>query len=75
MTRQTRQGLGGCRGSVLGAHDPDRRGVCYWCGERVEPPVPAPPSYPRSELSESYAYFYDPDEATERYLIGRGEGS
>lgn len=50
-----------CRGSVIGTHDPDRTGHCRWCRQRVERPVPMPDRLPRSELTEAYAYHYDPD--------------
>ena len=60
-----------CPGSVMGSHDIDRHGFCYWCLRRVAAPVPAPTSYPVSELTEAYEYFYNPDEQPEIYVTGR----
>jgi hypothetical protein len=48
-------------GAIL--HGPaDGRGRCPWCGNQVDNPLPAPRRYPRSELSDAYAYVYDPDD-------------
>lgn len=52
---------GMCSGSVIGAHSSDRSGRCVWCARQVEGPMPAPAGYARSDLTEAYDYFYDPD--------------
>ena len=44
------------------SHGPaDARGRCPWCRCKVTSVMPAPRAYPRSELSEAYEEFYDPD--------------
>lgn len=44
-------------------HGPaDVAGRCPWCGIKYTSTMPVPRRYPRSELSEAYAYVYDPDE-------------
>lgn len=60
-----------CPGSLTLTHDTDRNGRCYWCNRLVDAPVPAPTSYPVSELTEAYEYFYLPDEQPEIYVTGR----
>jgi hypothetical protein len=59
-------------------HGPaDGKGRCPWCGNKVTSALPAPRSYPRSDLSEAYEEHYDPDhgalgalELTRRRLAG-----
>lgn len=46
-------------------HGPlDVYGRCPWCRNKVDRAWPAPVRYARSELSEAYAYAYDPDEGS-----------
>jgi hypothetical protein len=47
---------------------PDSAGRCPWCRNQIETTQPAPRAYPRSELSEAYAYVYDPDEGAKGRL-------
>jgi hypothetical protein len=53
-----------CPDGALVHGPPDGAGRCPWCRQSVAAPMPAPARYPRSELSESYGYHYDPDEGT-----------
>lgn len=53
-----------CKKSASHSHDADRKGICYWCKQKVDLPVPAPVPNHYNEVSEltwSYGYFYDPD--------------
>lgn len=53
---------GPCPDGALRHGPTDAYGRCPWCRNQVAVPHPAPARYPRSELSEAYAYTYDPDE-------------
>ena len=53
-----------CPDGALVHGPPDGDGRCPWCRNLVAHRVPAPARYPRSDLSESWAYHYDPDEGT-----------
>lgn len=62
-------------------HGPaDVAGRCPWCGTKVTNSLPAPRSYPRSDLTEAYGYVYDPDEGARgvieiKRLIESGQDS
>lgn len=64
-----------CSGSVSGAHQPDRHGICSWCDQQVASPMPAPTKYPTSKLTLAYGNYYDPDfgvDAPDRIRRKRG---
>jgi hypothetical protein len=50
-----------CPDGALMHGPPDGAGRCPWCGIKVDSALPASLRYPRSELSETYEQFYDPD--------------
>lgn len=51
-----------CPDGVIMHGPADVRGRCPWCGNKVTNALPAPRAYPRSDLSEFYGYYFDPDE-------------
>lgn len=51
-----------CPEAAYGEHGPaDARGRCPWCGRKYVSAMPAPDSYPVSELTDAYDMHYDPD--------------
>lgn len=52
-----------CQESISGHGIADLHGKCYFCGRKINAPVLKPDirSFPVSELTISYNYFYDPD--------------
>lgn len=58
---------GPCRDAIRHS-PPDAAGYCAWCRRKIERAMPAPKAIPRSELTDWYEMFYNPDYEPSEHL-------